>query len=102
MPGADLIIVNCKQAGDAFAGALRFPRGRFLPLNNLGIIDDGALWGQRTGKIERVGDLGMEIKDCSPVDADKGRMWRGPHRLKPGPLISMRIRTWCSAARGAE
>jgi imidazolonepropionase len=61
----DLIIVNCKQLV-TLAGA-PVPRvGR--DLNNLGIIEDGALWA-RDGKIERVGTWD-EIKVVAPTDAD--------------------------------
>ncbi|MBV8275621.1 MAG: imidazolonepropionase [Verrucomicrobia bacterium] len=61
----DLIIVNCKQLV-TLAGP-PVPRvGR--DLNNLGIIQDGALWA-RDGKIERVGTWD-EIKAVAPADAD--------------------------------
>jgi imidazolonepropionase len=61
----DLIIVNCKQLV-TLAGP---PIPRVGPaLNNLGIIQDGALWA-RDGKIERVGTWD-EIKDGLPADAD--------------------------------
>lgn len=61
----DLIVVNCKQLV-TLAGP-PVPRiGR--DLNNLGIIQDGALWA-RDGKIERVGTWD-EIKAIAPEDAD--------------------------------
>ena len=61
----DLIIVNCKQLV-TLAGP---PVPRIGPdLNQLGIIEDGALWS-RDGKIERVGNWD-EIKDAVPQDAD--------------------------------
>jgi imidazolonepropionase len=61
----DLVIVNCKQLV-TLAGP-PIPRvGR--DLNNLGIIQDGALWS-RDGKIERTGTWD-EIKAVAPADAD--------------------------------
>lgn len=61
----DLIIVNCKQLV-TLAGP-RLPRvGN--DLNNLGIIEDGALWA-RDGKIECVGTWD-EIKTVAPADGD--------------------------------
>ena len=61
----DLIIVNCKQLV-TLAGP---PVPWIGPdLNQLGIIEDGALWS-RDGKIERVGNWD-EIKDAVPQDAD--------------------------------
>ena len=61
----DLIVVNCKQLV-TLAGA-PVPRvGR--DLNQLGIIQDGALWA-RDGKIERVGTW-EEIKAIALEDAD--------------------------------
>ena len=61
----DLIIVNCKQLV-TLAGP-RVPRVGH-DLNNLGIIQDGALWA-RDGNIERVGTWD-EIKAVAPGDAD--------------------------------
>jgi imidazolonepropionase len=61
----DLIIVNCKQLV-TLAGP-RVPRVGH-DLNNLGIIQDGALWA-RDGNIERVGTWD-EIKAVAPEDAD--------------------------------
>jgi imidazolonepropionase len=61
----DLIIVNCKQLV-TLAGP-PVPRVGH-DLNNLGIIEDGALWA-RDGKIERVGTWN-EIKAVAPEDAD--------------------------------
>ena len=61
----DLIIVNCKQLV-TLAGP-PVPRVGH-DLNNLGIIEDGALWA-RDGKIERVGTWD-EIKAVAPADAD--------------------------------
>jgi imidazolonepropionase len=61
----DLVIVNCKQLV-TLAGP-PVPRVGH-DLNNLGIIEDGALWA-RDGKIERVGTWD-EIKAVAPEDAD--------------------------------
>ncbi|MBV9875353.1 MAG: imidazolonepropionase [Verrucomicrobia bacterium] len=61
----DLIIVNCKQLV-TLAGP-RVPRVGH-DLNNLGIIEDGALWA-RDGKIERVGTWD-QIKAVAPADVD--------------------------------
>jgi imidazolonepropionase len=61
----DLIIVNCKQLL-TLAGS---PLPRIGPaLNNLGIIEEGALWA-RDGEIERVGTWD-EIRTSVPPDAD--------------------------------
>jgi imidazolonepropionase len=61
----DLIVVNCKQLV-TLAGP---PVPRVGPdLNNLGIIQDGALWA-RDGKIERTGTWD-EIKAVAPADAE--------------------------------
>jgi imidazolonepropionase len=61
----DLIVVNCKQLV-TLAGP---PVPRAGPaLNNLGIIQDGALWA-RDGKIKRVG-TSDEITAMAPADAD--------------------------------
>jgi imidazolonepropionase len=61
----DLIVVNCKQLV-TLAGP-PVPRVGH-DLNNLGIIQDGALWA-RDGKIERIGTWD-EIKAVAPADAD--------------------------------
>jgi imidazolonepropionase len=61
----DLIIVNCKQLV-TLAGPVVPRIGR--DLNELGIIQDGALWA-RDGKIARVGTWD-EIKADAPPDAD--------------------------------
>jgi imidazolonepropionase len=61
----DLIIVNCKQL-ITLAGP---PVPRVGPdLNNLGIIEDGALWA-RDGIIQKVGTW-EEIKSAVPADAN--------------------------------
>jgi imidazolonepropionase len=61
----DLVLVNCKQLV-TLAGP---PAPRVGPdLNQLGIIEDGALWA-RDGKIERVGNWD-EIKAEAPPEAE--------------------------------
>ena len=61
----DLIIVNCKQLVTLAGPSV--PRVGH-DLNNLGVIEDGALWA-RDGKIESVGTWD-EIKAVAPEEAD--------------------------------
>src|ERR1700756_79527 len=61
----DLIVVNCKQLVTLVGPPV--PRVGH-DLNNLGIIQEGALWA-RDGKIEHVGTWD-EIKAVAPADAD--------------------------------